>query len=296
MGFSLGGLIGGGLGFLVGGPAGAAVGASIGGGLDAQNASSNAADAQVSAANNASANSLQAARESNALQKEMFDKQVELQSPFRQAGLTGQNRLMDLLGLSGNTGAQGYGSANEKFSMGDFTADPGYQFRLQQGQQALDRSASARGGMFSGRAAKDLMNYGQGAASQEYGNVYNRKFNEFQTNRANTLNPLQSLSGMAQTSSNTLGNAASNYGTNVGNTLTSTAGMVGNNMKAAGDARGSGYLGQVNSMNNAIGSGIGAYNNYNYMNKLFPQSSNSSFGYVPSNANTMIEMQPGGGY
>lgn len=272
MGFSLGGLIGGGLGFLVGGPPGAALGASLGGGLDSQSAAQDASGAQVEAANNASANSLTAARESNALQKEMFDKQVSLQEPFRQAGLTGQNRLMDILGLSGNTGAQGYGSANEKFSMGNFTADPGYQFRMQQGQQALERSASARGGLLSGRAGKDMTNYAQGAASQEYGNVYNRKFNEFQTNRSNTLNPLQSLSGMAQTSSNAIGNAAGNYGSNVGSTLTNTANQVGNNMMGAGNARASGYVGGANAVNSAISGGIGAYQNYNMMNKLFPSA------------------------
>lgn len=243
------------------------VGANALSGLVGSNAAGKAAQAQADAANAASANSLTASREANALQKQMFDKQVSLQEPFRQAGLTGQNRLMDVLGLSGNTGAQGYGSANEKFGDKPFTQDPSYQWRLQQGQQALERSAAARGGLLSGRAAKDTMNYAQGAASQEYGNAFNR----FQTERANTLNPLQSLSGMAQTASGAMSNAAGNYGSNVGNNITSTANQVGQNMQGAGSARASGYMGQANVLSGALSGGLNYMQNQNmldtYMNR-----------------------------
>lgn len=248
-------------------------GTALLGGFMASNAAGDAADAQSQAANNASANSLTASRESNALQKEMFDKQIELNTPFRQAGLTGQNRLMELLGLGGNTGAQGYGSAMKNFSMGDFQEDPGYQFRMQQGQQALERSAAARGGLLSGRAGKDMTNYAQGAASQEYGNVYNRKFNEFQTNRSNQLNPLQSLAGMSQTASGAMSNAAGNYGVNVGNNLTSTANTVGNNMMGAGNARASGYVGSANAWGGALGQAATGYQQSQIMNQLFKQPS-----------------------
>lgn len=263
----------------------ASVGAGLVGSMISSDAAGDAADTQANAANNASENSLTASRESNALQKEMFEKQLELQAPFREAGLAGQNRLMELLGLGGNTSAQGYGSATRNFGMSDFQQDPGYQWRLQQGQQALERSAAARGGLLSGRAAKDMTAYSQGAASQEYGNAYNR----FQTNRANQLNPLQSLAGMSQTASGAMANAAGQYGTNVGNTLTNTANQVGNNMMQAGNARASGYVGQANALNSGISNGINAFQNYNTMNRLFPTT-----GYY--NDPTMIPMQPGGGY
>lgn len=327
MGFSLGGLIGGGLGFLVGGPAGAAIGASIGGGIDAQSAAQDASGAQVDAANNASANSLTASRESNALQKQMFDKQIALQQPFREGGLTAQNRLMTLLGLGGadrqtqpqamggnswtaaianaasnslNAGGGGeyaggdrasadFGKYAKDFGMADFQQDPGYQWRMQQGQQALERSAAARGGLLSGRAAKDMTNYSQGAASQEYGNAFNR----YQTNRSNQLNPLQSLSGMAQTASGAMGTDAGNYGSNVGNSLMNTANQVGNNMMGAGNARASGYVGSANAMNQGISGGINAFQNYNMMNKLFPSGGGQSGMYSDS---TLIPMQAGGGY
>ena len=245
-----------------------AVGASVLGTVAASNASGKAADAQAESANNASSNSLVASRESNALQKEMFDKQIELNAPFRNAGLAGQNRLMEMLGLGGDKNAQGYGSASKNFSMSDFQEDPGYQFRMQQGQQALERSAAARGGLLSGRAGKDMTNYAQGAASQEYGNAFNR----FQTNRSNQLNPLQSLAGMSQTASGTMSNAAGAYGANVGNNLTSTAQQVGNNMMGAGNARASGYVGSANAINQGISGGVNAFQNYNMMNKMFPSA------------------------
>lgn len=56
----------------------------------------------------------------------------------------------------------------------NFQEDPGYQWRLGQGVEAIERSAAARGGRESGRTQKDLMEFGQGLASQEYQNAYNR--------------------------------------------------------------------------------------------------------------------------
>lgn len=233
-------------------PAGWAAAAAVGGALISANAAGNAADAQS-----------QSAADSNALQKQMFDKQTELNAPFRDNGLAGQNRLMDLLGLSTNTGAAGFGSAAKTFGASDFQADPGYQFRLDQGQKAIERSAAARGGVLSGAAVKAASDYNQGAASQEYGNAYNR----FQTDRTNLLNPLQSLAGQGQTASNAMATNAGNYGVNAGNTLTQ-----------AGNAQASGYIGQANAVNNGISQGYSNYQNNSIMNKLFPTAAGSSGG------------------
>lgn len=63
-------------------------------------------------------------------------------------------------------------------------ADPGYQFRLQQGQEALERSGAARGVTNTGGTLKDILDYGQRAASQEYGNVYNRMAGTYGMNEA----------------------------------------------------------------------------------------------------------------
>lgn len=58
--------------------------------------------------------------------------------------------------------------------MSAFKADPGYQFRQDQGLQALTRMAAARGNYRSGGTDADILNYSQGLASQEYDNVWNR--------------------------------------------------------------------------------------------------------------------------
>lgn len=55
-----------------------------------------------------------------------------------------------------------------------FMNDPGYQFRIDQGNRAVQNSAFAKGTGLTGGAIKDLLNYGQGAASAEFQNVFNR--------------------------------------------------------------------------------------------------------------------------
>jgi hypothetical protein len=207
-------------------------GATLAGALIGANASGKASDAQVGSADRAAQ-----------LQKEQFDRTVELQEPFRQGGITSQNRLMQLLGLGGDTGAEGYGKYARDFGMQDFQQDPGYGFRMSEGMKALDRTAAARGGLISGGAMKAAQRFGQEMGSQEYGNAFNR----YQTNRSNQLNPLQSLMGAGQTSANTLGAAGQNY-----------ANQAGEAYMGAGNARASGYMGQAN----AISGGLGQFLNY----------------------------------
>jgi hypothetical protein len=188
----------------------------------------------------------------------MFQENQAAQKPFLEAGYKGQNRLMDLLGLSANTGAAGYGSAARNFGMSDFQTDPGYGFRLSEGQKALDRTAASRGGLLSGATLKGATRYGQDLASQEYQNAYNR----YQTNRANILNPLQSLAGQGQTTANTLGTAGQNYATNAGNAY-----------MGAGNAAASGYVGSANAWSNALGGAANMYQQNQLMNRIFPSAS-----------------------
>lgn len=220
------------VGGLLGGPAGAIAGSAVGGAI----ASNSAAKTQANSADQATA-----------LQRQMWEAQQAQQKPFYDAGVTAENRMLDLLGLSANSGAAGYGSLNKPFTYSDLYSDPSYSFRFDQGMKALDRTAAARGGLISGGALKAATRYGQDAASTEYQNAFNR----YQVQRANILNPLQSLTGAGQTSANTLGADAGAFGTN-----------AGNNMIGAGNARASGYVGGAN----AITGGVGQYlNNQNQM-------------------------------
>jgi hypothetical protein len=140
--------------------------------------------------------------------------------------------------------------------MEQFQQDPGYAFRMQEGMKALERSAAARGGLLSGGMLRGAQQYGQGLASQEYMNAFNR----YQAERNARLNPLQSLAGVGQTATNQLGQAGQAMASNVGQA-----------MGAAAQARASGYVGGAN----ALAQGLGTYLNYqqgqNYLNARFPQ-------------------------
>lgn len=192
------------------------------------------------------------------LQREMLDEQRRLSEPYRQAGLTGQNRLMELLGLGGNTGAAGYGQYSRDFGMQDFQQDPGYQFRLGEGLKAMGHRAGARGGLISGQTMKGMEDYRQGLASQEYGNAFNR----YQTNRQNQLAPLGSLMSSGQAAAVGQAAQAGQYGANASNMLsqmgvnTGGATLAGSSAygKAIGDI-GAQYGRTSPNFNNMFGSG-----------------------------------------
>lgn len=182
-------------------------------------------------ANKAADAQLQGAREGAAAEERMFKKQVALQEPFRQVGV---NALPDLVAASQYT----------PFGMEQFQADPGYGFRLKEGIRALENSAAARGGLLSGNTMRGITRYGQGLASEEFNNAFNR----YQAGFASRLNPLQALAGVGQTSSNTLTNAAGQLGSNLSNLA------VG-----AGNARASAYAGTANALASGIGQGLNYY-------------------------------------
>ena len=182
----------------------------------------------------------QAQREGDAAQERMFNRQVELQEPFRQVGV---NALPELVEASRYT----------PFGMEQFEASPGYGFRLKEGLRALENSAAARGGLLSGNAMRGITRYGQGLASDEF----DRAFNRYQAERAARLNPLQSLAGMAQSSANTLTGAAGQYGQN-----------MAQGAAAMGNIRASQYANTAN----ALTGGLSNYMNYQqrqqYIDKL----------------------------
>jgi hypothetical protein len=191
-------------------------------------------------------------------QERMFERQVELQEPFREGGLAGQNRLLDLLGLGKDQSAADFGKyASAEFTPAQFMAnqDPGYAFRMSEGIKALDRSAAARGNLMSGAQLKGINQYGQDLASQEYQNAFNR----YQTARTNTLNPFASLAGVAQSSANTLGTAAGQFGQ-----------QMGSNIIGAGNAAAAGQVGAANAIAGGVGQGVNFYQNQQFMNRLFP--------------------------
>jgi hypothetical protein len=232
-----------------------------------------------------------AAADATAAQERMFERQVELQEPFRQAGIGGLNRLNYLLGLTSKptlaanatpeqtaqynkdmavynqqVASPDFGRyASAEFTPAQFQADPGYAFRVSEGMKALDRTAAARGGLISGAALRGATRYGQEMGSQEYQNAFNR----YQTARTNTLNPYASLAGVAQSSANTLGSAAGQLG-----------GQIGSNIIGAGNAMAAGQVGSANAIAQGVGQGINFYQGQQYLNRLPNYGSTATPGFA----------------
>jgi len=155
------------------------------------------------------------------------------------------------------------------------TADPGYAFRLSEGQKALDRQAAARGGLISGGALKAAQRYGQDMGSQEYTNAFNR----YQQERAAKLQPLQSLAGVGQTTAANLGSAGA-----------ANANAMGNYLTGGAAASAAGQIGAAN----ALTSGVGTYINYNQGNNLVAALNQNRYGaqYTPG-SNSFVGPMPG---
>lgn len=163
-------------------------------------------------------------------------------------------------------GADGSGIFTDTFTPSDLYTDPSYQFRLNEGRRALEASAAARGMTGSGQNLKDITNYGQSAASQEYGAAYDR----FMNNQSTLYNRLAGLAGVGQTTAGTLGAAAQNTAANIGsNTM---AGIGASNAALIGGANASaaGQVGSANAWGNAIGSGINNYMGWQYLQGRTP--------------------------
>lgn len=128
--------------------------------------------------------------------------------PYTKAGEGATNTL--------SAGLAPGGDFNKTPTLSDLQIDPGYKFRLDQGTEALTRSAAAHGGVGGGGFAKDLNNYVQGSASQEYQNAFNR----FETSTQNRFSNLDAVSREGQTAATTAGRnltESAQYGGNIMN-------------------------------------------------------------------------------
>lgn len=193
------------------------------------------ASKQAKAITEAAGISAAASREALDLQRRMYEEGVARQQPWLQAG---QNALAKLAAASDYT----------PFGMAQFQADPGYAFRLSEGQKALERSAAARGGLLGGATGKALTRYGQEMGSQEYQNAFNR----YQAERQARLGPLQSLAGVGQTTAQQLGAAGQGYAGAANQLASMNAANQGNLALAGGNIRASQYGTMGSALNQAL--------------------------------------------
>lgn len=108
-------------------------------------------------------------------------------SRYTSAGYAATKEILNLLGLgtlnpmSEDRYSYGHTSLNQTDRAGQqdaaynrFRVSPDYRFRVDEGIKARDRSAASRGMLLSGRQGKELDQWGQQSASDEYGNYFNR--------------------------------------------------------------------------------------------------------------------------
>lgn len=187
-------------------------------------------------------------KENRALQADLFSQQQDYlnQQDTYNKGLTVQNQTnwqpyinAGQGGLSQLSGAVQDPNSwlNKTFTGNDLQNDPGYQFRLDQGQTGLNNSLAAKGGLLSGAALKATSQYQQGVASDEYNNAYSRFTND-RNNRYSQLSNLANLGvtgasgyqgGSAQSTTGTqMANISGQYGQNLGNIISQGANAQSN--------------------------------------------------------------------
>ena len=161
-------------------------------------------------------------------------------------GTAGPEQGMSMQDTYGDPNDPGYGSFTQPFDVEEFYKyqDPGYWFRLRQGEQGLRNAASAGSGALSGAALKDLLAYNQDMASTEYGNAFNR----YQTQQGNIFSRLSDIARLGQSAAAGVGSAG-----------TALAGQAGQAISNAGSAAGAGIVGA----GNALGQGATNYWLYN---------------------------------
>lgn len=172
--------------------AAAIVGSAVVGAAATTVASNESADASDRAAESQA----NATRSELDFQRYIFEQQRADQEPWRETGIEALETIRT-------------GVADGRYDPGnfDFEADPGYEFRLQEGNKAFDRSAASRGMLLSGAQLKSLSRYNQDVASDEYQNAFNRDL----VTRETRFNQAASLAGVGQIANQQVNDARETY-------------------------------------------------------------------------------------
>jgi hypothetical protein len=183
----------------------------------------------ANASSKASKGQQKSADAATAEQARQYDLTREDQAPYQEAGVEALQRLR--------------GFVDPSMEHYDVQNEPGYQFGLSEGMNALQNTAAARGGLYSGAAMKGLTRYANDYASTKYGDAWNR----MQTDAGNRWGRMAGLAGIGQSATNQVGAAGANYANAMGNIGMSNANAQG----AAGMQRANIWgnaLGQLGSM------------------------------------------------
>lgn len=169
-------------------------------------------------------------------------------SPYLNTGSQASSTLGSLLGTPGQGLLQNWNQTFTAPTAQQAAQTPGYQFQLQQGENAMQNSAAGQGSLLTGRTLADLNNYAQGAASTNYQNTFNNDltqyqsaYNTFNNNQNNTYNRLL---GASQQGLSAAGGA--------GNLIQGIGGDIGSLYGQIGAAQAAGTMGSANSIQGMI--------------------------------------------
>lgn len=189
-------------------------------------------------------------REASKLVADQYKKVSKYYIPYQDAGQSALDQYMERAGGLGSYVDELYGPGNEilkGIDFNNFEKSPGYDFRLKEGQKALENSAAARGGLFSGATAKDLIKYGQDYATSDYDNYLRRQQDAIGTGlnvRNSAINamlaPFQTLQPIISTGAN-----AANANANLG---MDSAKYQGDAAARAGEYTGQGILAKAKQL------------------------------------------------
>lgn len=195
----------------------------------------------------------QAADQATAEQRRQYNLTRHDLAPWRNAGVESVRNLRRALRS---------GELTDAFTLGEFVQDPGYEFRLGEGNKAIERAARARGMYMSPATVKELLRYGQDFASNEFSNAFNRDM----ANRTSKYNMLSGAAGGGQTAANTIGNAGQNMAGNIGNLVTGAANARG----AAGIAGANAWGGAINNVGNLYNQYQNQQMQQGWMDRMYP--------------------------
>lgn len=189
---------------------------------------------------------------------------TDLLNPYAQGGQASFKNLQELLAPGGDL-TKGYQSFTPP-DPNQVANTPEYQFAQQQGMKGLEHSAAAHGHLLQGGTYRDISQFNQGLASQQYQNAfgnalgtYNANFNTFNTNGTNLYNRLLGLSNTGMAASSDLSHILEQAYTGSGNAQ--AAGTVGGAQSLSNGIVGAGNtLASLYALTRPMGNGTNASN------------------------------------
>jgi hypothetical protein len=195
----------------------------------------------------------QAGREANNLLDRTQGENYADLAPYRDMGAGATGLMSTLLGVGGDRSNARFGELSRRFTMDDYEADPGFQFRRDEGEKSINRNALAAGRYNSGSALKELQRYNSGLASQEFGNAFDR----WRAQNSDIYGRLSDASGRGQRAVES-GNADRSQ----------LRGQMAQNIIGIGNSQAASRIGQTNALTGALGGAVDWWGSQNALRQV----------------------------